>query len=43
MVYKPMTDIIQATKESVTIERSIKPIHNFKTGENASKRSSRHS
>ena len=38
MVYKPMADIIQATKETVTIERIIKPIYNFKASENAGKR-----
>ena len=38
MVYKSMADIIQATKETVTIERIIKPIYNFKASENAGKR-----
>lgn len=43
MVYKPMEEIIQGTKDTVTIDRIIKPIYNFKAGENASKRSPRHS
>lgn len=34
MVYKPMEEIIKNIKETVTIERTIKPIYNFKASEN---------
>ena len=38
MVYKPMEEIVQGTKDTVTIERIIKPIYNFKAGENSSRK-----
>lgn len=34
MVYKPMDEIIKNIKETVTIEKTIKPIYNFKASEN---------
>lgn len=34
MVYKPMEEIIKNIKETVTIEKTIKPIYNFKASEN---------
>ena len=34
MVYKPMDEIIKNIKETVTIEKVIKPIYNFKASEN---------
>lgn len=34
MVYKPMNEIIKNIKETVTIEKTIKPIFNFKASEN---------
>lgn len=34
MVYKPMEEIIKNIKETVTIEKTIKPIFNFKASEN---------
>ena len=35
MVYKPMEEIVQGTKETVSIERIIQPIYNFKAGEDS--------
>ena len=33
MVYKPMKEIVNAIKETVTIEKFIKPVYNFKASE----------
>ena len=38
MVYKPMEEIVQGTKETVSIESIIQPIYNFKAGENSSRK-----
>lgn len=35
MVYKPMEEIIRNTRETVTVDKVIKPIYNFKASENA--------
>ena len=40
MVYKPMAEIVLGTKDTVTIERIIKPIYNFKASENSSRKRS---
>lgn len=38
MAYKPMEEIMKNISETVTVERIIKPIYNFKASENAGKR-----
>lgn len=35
MAYKPMEEIMHNIKDTVTVDRMIKPIYNFKAGENA--------
>ena len=37
-VYKPMNEIISHVKETVTIDKIIKPIYNFKASEKASEK-----
>ena len=37
MVYKPMEEILRNIKDTVTVDRIIKPIYNFKASENAGK------
>ena len=37
MVYKPMDEIVQGVKDTVTIDSIIRPIYNFKAGENESR------
>ena len=37
MVYKPMDEIIRNIGETVTVDKIIKPIYNFKASENAGK------
>ena len=38
MVYKPMEEIISRVKETVTIDKIIKPIYNFKASEKATEK-----
>ena len=38
MVYKPMDDIVQKIVDTVSIVKTIKPIYNFKAGENSSRK-----
>lgn len=38
MIYKPMDEIISHVKETVTIDKIIKPIYNFKASEKASEK-----
>ena len=38
MVYKPMEEIMNNIKDTVIIEKIIRPIYNFKAGENSGKR-----
>ena len=38
MVYKPMEEIIRNTRETVTVDKVIKPIYNFKASENAGRK-----
>ena len=38
MVYKPMSKIIEQIRETVIIDKVIKPIYNFKASESSGKR-----
>jgi len=38
MVYKPMEDILKHIKDTVTVDKIIKPIYNFKAAENGGRR-----
>ena len=38
MVYKPMTEIMRNIKDTVTVNKIIKPIYNFKASENGTSR-----
>ena len=41
MVYKPMEEIMKQIKDTVTVEKTIRPIYNFKASENEGRRRNR--